>query len=113
MRTRWWLHPFFTNPHEPGVNDGLDFTTRAYIGDLQGFVYKLVAEDPDPDNWEFDVLFEVTSEADQALGQGEHNQPLPHAHHSSSCSTPRMFWSSLERAGIGALIWQSPIGSRW
>lgn len=68
--------PVLYNPHEPGVNDGQDFTTRAYIGDLQGFVYKLVAEDPDPDNWVFDVLFEVTSEADQVLGQGEHNQPI-------------------------------------
>ena len=68
--------PALYNPHEPGVNDGLDFITRAYIGDLQGFVYKLVAEDPDPTNWVFDVLFEVTSEADQSLGQGEHNQPI-------------------------------------
>jgi hypothetical protein len=68
--------PTLYSPHEPGANDGLDFVTRAYIGDLQGFVYKLVAEDADPANWVFDVLFEVTSEADQAAGQGEHNQPI-------------------------------------
>ena len=68
--------PALFNPHEPGVNDGRDFVTRAYIGDLQGLVHKLDCTDPDPANWEFGVFFEVTSEADVSPGQGLHNQPI-------------------------------------
>jgi len=68
--------PSLFSPHEPGVNDGKDFTTRVYIGDLQGVVHKLDATDPDPDNWEFGVFFEVTDEADEAEAQGDYNQPI-------------------------------------
>jgi hypothetical protein len=68
--------PALYNPHEPGINDGKDYITRVYIGDLQGMVHKLDATDPNPAKWEFGVFFEVTSEADQAAGQGEHNQPI-------------------------------------
>ena len=68
--------PALFNPHEPGVNDGRDYVTRVYIGDLQGLVHKLDCTDPNPANWEFGVFFEVTSEADQAPGQGLHNQPI-------------------------------------
>jgi hypothetical protein len=68
--------PALLNPHEPGVNDGKDYVTRAYIGDLQGVVHKLDATDPDPDNWEFGVFFEVTDEADEDEAQGDYNQPI-------------------------------------
>ncbi len=68
--------PALLNPHEPGFNDGRNFVTRVYIGDLQGLVHKLDCTDPDPANWEFGVFFEVTSEADAAEGQGLHNQPI-------------------------------------
>jgi hypothetical protein len=68
--------PALFNPHEPGVADGRDFVTRVYIGDLQGVIHKLDLTDADPDNWEFGVFFELTSEADQAEGQGFYNQPI-------------------------------------
>jgi hypothetical protein len=68
--------PALFNPHEPGVNDGRNFITRVYIGDLQGLMHKLDCTDPDPVNWEFGVFFEVTSEADVAAGQGSHDQPI-------------------------------------
>ncbi len=68
--------PGLHSPHEPGVNDGKDFVTRVYIGDLQGVIHKLDLNDSDPANWEFGVFFEVTSEADLAEGQGLHNQPI-------------------------------------
>ncbi len=68
--------PALLNPHDPGVADGRDFVTRAYIGDLQGVVHKLDLTDADPDNWEFGVFFELTSEADQAEAQGFYNQPI-------------------------------------
>ena len=68
--------PALYNPHEPGVNDGRDFVTRVYIGDLQGLVHKLDCTDADPANWEFGVFFEVTSQADLSAGQGLHNQPI-------------------------------------
>ena len=68
--------PALFNPHEPGVNDGRNFITRVYIGDLQGMVHKLDCTDSDPLNWEFGVFFEVTSEADTAPGQGFHDQPV-------------------------------------
>ena len=68
--------PALFNPHEPGVNDGRDFVTRVYIGDLQGLVHKLDCTDADPANWELGVFFEVTSEADLAAGQGNHDQPI-------------------------------------
>jgi Tfp pilus tip-associated adhesin PilY1 len=68
--------PTLFNPHESGVNDGRDFVTRVYIGDLQGVIHKLDATADDPDDWEFGPFFEVTSEADQAEGQGNHDQPI-------------------------------------
>jgi len=68
--------PALFNPHEPGVNDGRDFITRVYIGDLQGLVHKLDCTDADPANWELGVFFEVTSEADLSAGQGNHDQPI-------------------------------------
>ena len=68
--------PALLNPHEPGVADGRDFVTRAYIGDLQGVIHKLDLTDADPDNWEFGVFFELTSEADQSEAQGFYNQPI-------------------------------------
>ena len=68
--------PALFNPHEPGVNDGRDYVTRVYIGDLQGLVHKLDCTDSDPANWEFGVFFEVTSEADLSPGQGLRNQPI-------------------------------------
>jgi len=68
--------PTLFSPHESGVNDGKDYITRAYIGDLQGMVHKLDATDPDPDNWEFGVFFEVTDEADEDEAQGDYNQPI-------------------------------------
>ncbi|MEE9264691.1 MAG: hypothetical protein V3V11_09565, partial [Vicinamibacteria bacterium] len=68
--------PALFNPHDPGVADGRDFVTRVYIGDLQGVIHKLDLTDADPANWEFGVFFELTSEADQAEGQGLYNQPI-------------------------------------
>ena len=68
--------PALFNPHESGTNDGRDFVTRVYIGDLQGVIHKLDCTDDDPANWQFGVFFEVTSEADQAPGQGNHDQPI-------------------------------------
>jgi hypothetical protein len=68
--------PTLFNPHESGVNDGRDFVTRVYIGDLQGVIHKLDATADDPDDWEFGVFFEVTSEADDGPGEGNHDQPI-------------------------------------
>ncbi|MGH9463658.1 MAG: pilus assembly protein [Vicinamibacteria bacterium] len=68
--------PTLFNPHEPGINDGRDFVTRVYIGDLQGVIHKLDATADDPGDWQFGPFFEVTDEADQAEGQGDHNQPI-------------------------------------
>ncbi|HEX9725419.1 MAG TPA: PilC/PilY family type IV pilus protein [Vicinamibacteria bacterium] len=68
--------PALFNPHEPGLNDGRNFVTRVYIGDLQGLVHKLDCTDPDPANWEFGVFFEVTSDADVAPGEGSRDQPI-------------------------------------
>jgi hypothetical protein len=68
--------PTLFNPHEPGVNDGRDFVTRVYIGDLQGVIHKLDATANDPDDWEFGPFFEVTEEADEDVAQGAHNQPI-------------------------------------
>ena len=58
------------------MNDGKDYVTRAYIGDVQGVVHKLDATDADPGNWEFGVFFEVTDEADEDEAQGDYNQPI-------------------------------------
>jgi hypothetical protein len=68
--------PTLFNPHEPGINDGRDFVTRVYIGDLQGVIHKLDATANDPADWQFGPFFEVTDEADQAEAQGDHNQPI-------------------------------------
>jgi hypothetical protein len=68
--------PALFNPHEPGFNSGRDFVTRAYIGDLQGVIHKLDCTDADEANWQFGVFFELTSEADEAAGQGNHDQPI-------------------------------------
>jgi hypothetical protein len=47
--------PRLFNPHQPYEPN--DYVTRAYIGDLQGFVYKLDTSDADPLNWTFEEFF--------------------------------------------------------
>jgi hypothetical protein len=68
--------PALYNPHEPGSSDGKDFVHRVYLGDLQGIFYKLDCTNKDPAQWQFDVFFEVTQNADQGSGQGAYNQPI-------------------------------------
>jgi hypothetical protein len=50
--------PALYNPHEYMPNDNEDYTTRAYISDLQGRVYKLSCGDPNPNNWTFATFYE-------------------------------------------------------
>ena len=51
--------PTLFNPHEEDVTDNKDFTTRVYIPDLQGRVWKADTLDPDPSNWTFGVFAEM------------------------------------------------------
>jgi hypothetical protein len=59
--------PALYNPHfaDPDLLDSRDFTTRAYIGDLQGRVYKLDCNQANPADWTFEVFYEL--ERDQAI----------------------------------------------
>ncbi len=43
--------PVLYNSHEEDTADNKDFTSRAYVGDLQGNVWKLVTTDLNPNNW--------------------------------------------------------------
>jgi hypothetical protein len=43
--------PVLYNPHQSDVADNKDYTTRAYVGDIQGVVWKLVTTDFNPNNW--------------------------------------------------------------
>ncbi len=43
--------PTLYNPHQQDVADNKDYTTRVYVGDIQGVVWKLVTTDFNPNNW--------------------------------------------------------------
>jgi hypothetical protein len=49
--------PVLVNHHQPGMSDGKDYVSRAYIGDLQGFVYKLDCSNPNSASWTFNEFY--------------------------------------------------------
>ena len=51
--------PTLYNPHQQDVADNKDYTTRVYVGDLQGVIWKLVMTDLNHNNWTFRKLAEV------------------------------------------------------
>jgi outer membrane protein assembly factor BamB len=51
--------PTVYNPHLEDEADNKDFVTRVYIPDLQGRVWKLNTNDPDPANWTMNVFAEM------------------------------------------------------
>ncbi len=51
--------PTLYNPHQEDVADNKDYTTRAYVGDIQGVIWKLVTTDFNPSNWTFRKFAEV------------------------------------------------------
>ncbi len=51
--------PTLYNPHQQDVADNKDFVTRAYVGDVQGVIWKLVTTDLDPTNWTFRKFAEL------------------------------------------------------
>lgn len=51
--------PVLYNPHESDVADNKDFVSRAYVGDIQGNVWKLVTTDLDPSNWTLRKFAEI------------------------------------------------------
>ncbi|HXV63005.1 MAG TPA: hypothetical protein VEK15_20060, partial [Vicinamibacteria bacterium] len=51
--------PTLYNPHQVDVADNKDYTTRVYIGDVQGNIWKLVTDQADPANWSLVKFAEV------------------------------------------------------
>jgi hypothetical protein len=51
--------PTLYNPHQSDVADNKDYTTRVYVGDLQGKIWKLVTLDQNPTNWSFGVFADL------------------------------------------------------
>jgi hypothetical protein len=51
--------PTLYNPHQADVADNKDYITRAYVGDVQGVIWKLVTTDLDPNNWTIQKFAEV------------------------------------------------------
>jgi len=51
--------PVLYNPHQNDVADNKDYTTRAYVGDVQGVLWKLVMTDFNPNNWTFRKFAEL------------------------------------------------------
>ena len=47
------------NPHQEDVADNRDYVTRAYIGDVQGNIWKLDTQAVDPNNWSFEKFAEL------------------------------------------------------
>jgi hypothetical protein len=43
--------PVLYNPHTVDVADGKDFITRVYVGDVQGYIWKLVTTATNPTSW--------------------------------------------------------------
>lgn len=64
--------PTLYNPHQQDLDqlDERDFTTRVYIGDLQGRVYKLDCFQTDPSSWTFKVLYELGIDQPITAGAG-------------------------------------------
>jgi Tfp pilus tip-associated adhesin PilY1 len=51
--------PTLYNPHQSDVADNKDYVTRAYVGDVQGVIWKLVTTDFNPNNWTFRKFAEL------------------------------------------------------
>ena len=51
--------PRLYNPHQEDVADNRDYVTRAYIGDVQGNIWKLDTLAVDPNNWSFEKFAEL------------------------------------------------------
>ncbi len=51
--------PTLYNPHQQDVADNKDYTTRVYVGDIQGVVWKLVTTDFSPNKWTFRKFAEL------------------------------------------------------
>ena len=51
--------PTLYNPHQQDVADNKDYVTRAYVGDVQGVIWKLVTTDFNPTNWTFRKFAEL------------------------------------------------------
>jgi hypothetical protein len=51
--------PSLYNPHQQDVADNKDYITRAYVGDIQGVIWKLVTTDFNPNNWTFQKFAEL------------------------------------------------------
>jgi len=51
--------PTLYNPHQNDVADNKDYITRAYVGDIQGVIWKLVTTDFNPNNWTFRKFAEL------------------------------------------------------
>jgi hypothetical protein len=51
--------PTLYNPHQQDVGDSKDYITRAYVGDIQGVIWKLITTDLNPNNWTIRKFAEV------------------------------------------------------
>jgi hypothetical protein len=51
--------PVLFNPHESDTADSKDYVSRAYVGDIQGNVWKLVTTDLDPTKWSLKKFAEL------------------------------------------------------
>jgi len=51
--------PTLYNPHQQDVSDNKDYVTRAYVGDVQGVIWKLDTTDFNPNNWTFRKFAEL------------------------------------------------------
>jgi hypothetical protein len=113
--------PTLYNPHQEDVQDRKDYTTRAYVGDLQGTIWKLVTLDVDPANWTFGKFAELG--LDQPITAGvtllaDHNNQQVYVMAGSggdlrvdSAATDFKFAAFIDADAEGANTTQYPLGS--
>ena len=113
--------PVLYNPHQHDVADNKDYTTRAYVGDVQGVLWKLVTTDFNPSNWTFGKFAELGKNqpitAPVALMDDPNNQQVYVMAgtggdlRASSTNNLFKFATFLDRDAEGANTTQYPLGS--